>query len=398
MAAHPRLLAALLYGAPRRGTGVAGRTIGGRMFLPLAALPMLLGVAMCLLLQLVDPYDLRPWGMAPKFADANYPALQTTYLMVARTNEPHDLILFGGSTMMAPPPALLRKVFDAKTAVNLAYNIPSPEDTRVVLLRMLDTPGLKRLIVGVDHTQMGNSGVPAMTGDIAMTTFRAHWFDMPDFNLRTIQASAKRAAGGTFDLPNWRVEPSTYFDAPRLTTQPDLLATLDDAVTRPAKDMFTPPALPDCGSYRFINRVLIPVGRAAAQKGVQVDMLFPPLPFVALWGWQKKPVMMSAWTPGSDYLQLIRFHQCIVRVVAEEKLGAVRIHAVDTDAGLTGDPTNYRDTVHLTAPAAYERMFRDIRDGKYVLTPEGLDAYAKTIDAGIRAAGKRRYLPGQPTP
>jgi hypothetical protein len=389
--ALPRWIAAVFYGAPRRRAGTLTRTIGAPWFLAVAALPMLLGTAMCLLLQVVDPYDLRPWGFPPKFVDENYPGSQTIYMMAGRTREPHDLALFGGSTTMGVTPAQLRAVFGAKTPVNLSYPLPSPEDSAMIMMHLIQTPGIRHIVMGVDHSQMGNDGIPYATGQLAMQSFVPRWFDMPDFNLRTIQATAQRAMGRPLDTATWRLEPATYYDARRLTAQPDLLALLDDSVVHPSPEMFIQPKLPRCRSYRFINRVVIPVGRAAQARGIAVDLLFPPLPPASLYNWQKRPAMMSFWTKGADYRQLLHFHECIAMVVAEEKLDAVKVHATDVDPALIHDLNNYRDTVHLTAPAALLRLMTDVRDGRFVLTTSGMAAYSETMEGEIRAAGMRRY-------
>lgn len=387
----PRWIAAVFYGGPRHGAGTLARAIGAPWHLAVAALPILLGIAMCLLLQIVDPYDLRPWGFPPKFVDANYPGSQTIYMMAGRTREPHDLALFGGSTTMAVTPAQLRSVFGAKAPVNLSYPLPSPEDSAMIMMHLIKTPGMRRIVMGVDHSQMGNDGIAYTTGQLAMQSFAPRWFDMPDFNLRTIQATARRATGKPLDTATWRLEPASYYDSRRLTAQPDLLALLDDSVVHPSPDMFVQPRLPGCRSYRFINRVVIPVGRAAQARGITVDLLFPPLPPVALYNWQKRPLMMSSWTKGADYRQLIHFHECIAIVAAEERLGAVKVHATDADAVLTGDLNNYRDTVHITAPAALVRMMTDVRDSRFVLTTSGIAAYSGTMEKAIRAAGTQRY-------
>lgn len=389
--AFSRSIAAVFYGGPRPRGGELARVIGLRWFLAVAVLPMLLGMAICLMLQVVDPYDLRPWGFAPKFADANYPASQTTYTMAERTRERHDLVLFGGSTTMAVTPAQLRAVFGAKTPVNLSYPLPSPDDSSMILMHLMKTPGIRRIVMGIDHSQMGNDGIPYASGQLAMQSFAPRWFDMPDFNVHTIHATAQRAMGKPLDTGSWRREPASYYDARRVTDQPDLLALLDDGVARPSPEMIVQPRLPGCRSYRFINRFLIPVGRAAQARGIAVDLLFPPLPPVTFYYWQKTPPMMSFWTRGADYRQLVHFHECIALVAAEEKLDTVKVHAIDTDTALTGDLTNYRDTVHITAPPALVRMMTDVRDDRFVLTPSGVAAYVATMENAIRAAGTGRY-------
>ena len=53
-----------------------------RLFFAAALLPLVVGLAICLMVVIVDPLDLRPWGLKPQFYDGNYPELVTPLLIV----------------------------------------------------------------------------------------------------------------------------------------------------------------------------------------------------------------------------------------------------------------------------------------------------------------------------
>jgi hypothetical protein len=373
-----------LYGGRHNRSRIASRgRIGSRsLFLSIAMLPVFYGMALCALLMVVDPYDLRPWGLRPILVDAEYPPDKTVNLIRVVARQPHDLVMFGGSTTMPFTAQRLNEVFAAKSAVNLSYMAPMPTDTAPVLLRLVQTPDLKRLIVAVDFSEMRRDGDMFYLGGSAVTSLRAHWFDMPDFTRPVARASLNRLRGGAFDIPGWRGEVTGLVDAPSVTTHADYMALLDDAVSRPDPGMNAPAPAMACSAYPYLTRVLLPVGRAALQRGVHVDIVFPPLPFQTYYNWQKNRLEFSSWEKGAHHRQLVGFYDCIVKTIAAAHLSNVTVHATNTDHRLTS-LDDYRDTVHLTKCATLTTMLQDIRDRNTVVTPENLDAFGRSIDDGI---------------
>ena len=118
-----------------------------RLFFLAALIPLFLGLAICLAVVIVDPLELRPWGLQPRFFDANYPELVTPKLVRAVTGEHQDVILLGGSQAMGVTPAELRSWFGARKAFNLAYSLLEARDFAAVSTAAVRTPGLKRLVV-----------------------------------------------------------------------------------------------------------------------------------------------------------------------------------------------------------------------------------------------------------
>jgi hypothetical protein len=381
-----------LYGGPRSRSQIASRgRIGSRwLFLSIAMLPVFYGIALCALLMVVDPYDLRPWGLRPVLVNAEYPPDKTVNLIRVVARQPHDLVMFGGSTTMPFTAQRLNQVFGSKSAVNLSYMAPMPADTAPVLLRLIQTPGLKRLIVAVDFSEMRRDGDMFYLGGSAVTSLRAHWHDMPDFTRPVARASLNRLRGGAFDIPGWRREVTGLVDAPSVTTHADYMALLDDAVSRPDPAMNAPAPAIACSAYPYLAQVLLPVGRAALQRGVHIDIVFPPLPFQTYYNWQKNHLEFSSWEKGAHHRQLVGFYGCIVKTIAAAHLGNVTVHATNTDRRLT-NLDDYRDTVHLTKSGTLTAMLQDIRDRNMVVTPEGLGAFGRSIDDGIASVRTWRW-------
>ncbi|WP_066823788.1 hypothetical protein [Sphingomonas mali] len=394
-----RLVSAIrrtIYGAPRRQG--AHRFIiaqaNNRLFLPVVVLPVLYGIGLCAILMLVDPYDLRPWGLSPRLTRQSYPTIEKVNLVRVYVNTPHDLILLGSSTAMPFTEEQLDAAFGYKSSVNLSYEALMPPDASRVLTAAVDTPGLKRLMIGIDYVQMRADDKMEYLGRGAIASLTNQWFDMPDFTLPVVRASLHRLKGDNFDVPEWRPEVDKLYDAPAVTTRPDIMAMLDDSVAHPDPAIFEPAPVRTCSSYPFIDRVLLPVGRAAMIRKIHVDLLFPPVPFQSYYNWQKHPYSQyyPSWGTGSHYRQLVDFYQCVVEAVAANGLPNVTAHALDADPRLT-QITDFRDTIHLTRPDALRRALSAIRNGDDVVTPTTFATYRKAMDQGVANARSWRWSP-----
>lgn len=386
-------IARAVYGAPPQHASQDGTSFGRanrRLFLPVAMLPMLYGIGLCVIVMIVDPYNLRPWGMPPKLTHAGYPSTQKTNLFRVYLNTPHDLLLFGSSSTMPFTEQQLNAAFGYKTSVNLSYQAFMSGDAGKILPLAVQTPGLKRMLIGVDYVQMRADDKMEYLGRTAVASLDNQWFDMPDFTLPVVRASLNRFKGDNFDLPEWRPEVDMLYDAPAVTTRPDIMSMLDDALARPDADIFGPAPARKCSAYPFIDRVLLPVGRAAKARNVHIDLLFPAVPFQSYYNWQKRPYSQyyPSWGNGSHYRQLVDFYHCIVDAVASNGLTNVVAHALDADPKLT-ELTNFRDTIHMTRPDALWRTLLTIRRGDDAVTPATFETYRKAMDAGV--AGVRSW-------
>jgi len=386
------------YGAPRRqgsGRAIIARA-NNRLFLPLAVLPVLYGIALCTILMLVDPYDLRPWGLSPKLTHRSYPTIEKVNLIRVYLNTPHQLVLLGSSTAMPFTEEQLNTAFGYNSSVNLSYEALMPPDAGKILTAAVETPGLKRMVIGIDYVQMRADDKMEYLGRGAVASLTNRWFDMPDFTLPVVRASLNRLKGGIFDVPDWRPEVDKLYDAPAVTTRPEIMTMLDDSVAHPDPAIFEPPPARPCSSYPFIGRVLLPVGRAAMARNIHVDLLFPPVPFQSYYNWQKHPYSQyyPSWGTGSHYRQLVDFYRCIVEAVANNGLTNVTAHALDADPRLT-QIADFRDTIHMTRPEALRRTLLVIRNGDDAVTPTSFAAYRKAMDQGVANARAWRWSPAK---
>jgi hypothetical protein len=269
-----------------------------------------------------------------------------------------------------------------------------PGDAGKILPAAVQTPGLKRMLIGIDYVQMRADDKMEYLGRSAVAALDNQWFDMPDFTLPVVQASLNRLKGGNFDLAEWRPEVEKLYDAPAVTTRPDIMSMLDDSLARPDPAIFEPAPARACSSYPFIERVLLPVGRAAKSRNVHIDLLFPPVPFQSYYNWQKHPYSQyyPSWGSGSHYRQLVDFYQCVVDGVAAAGLTNVATHALDADSRLT-QIDDFRDTIHLTRPAALQRTLATIRNGSDIVTPATFATYRKAMDDGVARVRTWRWSP-----
>jgi|GEM_PF-2861738 len=387
-----------IYGAPRRqrdGKTILERADHGFFLLPVM-LPVLFGIGLCAVLMLVDPYDLRPWGMPPKLTHQGYPSIVKVNLVRVYLNSPHELIMLGSSTAMPFTEEQLNTAFGYKTSVNLSYEALMPPDAGKILTAAVETPGLKRMVIGVDYVQMRGDDKMEYLGRGAVASLTNQWFDMPDFTLPVVRASLNRLKGRDFDVPDWRPEVDKLYDAPAVTTRPDVMTILDDSVAHPDPTIFEPAPARSCSSYPFIDRVLLPVGRAAMARNIHIDLLFPAVPFQSYYNWQKHPYSQyyPSWGTGSHYRQLVDFYRCIVEAVAANALANVTAHALDADPRLT-QITDFRDTIHMTRPEALRRTLLAVRNGDDVVTPATFATYRKAMDQGVANVRAWRWSPAK---
>lgn len=385
-----------IYGAPR-GRG-EGKTILDRadhgFFLSIVMLPVLFGIGLCAILMLVDPYDLRPWGLPPKLTHEGYPSIVKVNLFPVYLSSPHELIMLGSSTSMPFKEEQLNTAFGYTNSVNLSYQALMPADAGKILRAAVETPSLKRILVGIDYVQMRGDGKMDYLGKGAVASFSNQWFDMPDFTLPVVRASLQRLKGGNFDLLEWHPEVEMLYDAPAVTTRPEIMTMVEDSLVHPDPALFEPSPARSCSSYPFIDRVLVPVGRAAKDRNVHVDLLFQPVPFQSYYNWQKHPYSQyyPSWGTGSHYRQLVDYYECIVNAIAAKGLTNVTAHALDADPRLTRI-TDFRDTIHMTRPEALRQTLLAIRRGDDLVTPATFGKYRKAMDDGVAGVRTWRWSP-----
>jgi hypothetical protein len=381
MTGEDRSLLAPLYGRRPRGR-VERLLCGRRWFLMAALVPVVLGVfALLLVAMVVDPYDVRPWGLPPRIADHRYPDIEWPLLIKVVSQGDYDTVLFGASTMMAVEPAQLRAAFgDQAKVVNLSYLYASSGDTAESLRFIAGMPNLKHLILSIDHTQMLAHDSIMLPARIRANALSSSWAHAGDFMVPTIRASWQRLVSGTYDLPEWRAlkRPGFLARATPISAQPETIMRLRKAVAAHRTDVLGGQAAP-CASYPFIERTLLPSLRQLADRGVQIDLVFPPYPIVAYYDWIERRVVNDPFPPGPVFQAIAGFKRCAVE--AASGFGKnVRVHAVDTDTAITGNLANYWDSLHLLEPEAYQRVLDDVASGQYELTVENFSAYQRRME------------------
>lgn len=331
------------------------------------ATPML-GSAICALLLWVDPYDIRPWGLRPVLGGYSYPGLEMPRLIRAATGQPHDLILFGGSTTMAISTNQLREAFGSKTPANLSYSLPAPRDTAAVLHHIMGSPSVKRVLLALDHTQMRTDDFMFATGSAASRIMASPWYSAYDFSFSAAQASVNRIDSGVFSTPGWVSEyRRTNIEPKPLTYNADLMHQYAELRKRQPPGLKNAPPITPCTRYRFIDHALIPALEEAKRRRVRVDIFFPPIPYETYALWQVRDIEGSDWTDGARFDQLSRFHQCIAEAVEAGGFSTATVNVTNLNDAIVGKLANFRDTVHLLDRKALAAMLADIALGNYRL-------------------------------
>jgi hypothetical protein len=353
----------------------------------LATAPYLVGaLAFLLIVVVVDPYDLRSWGLPPKIADHRYPDTEWPLLIKGMTAGDYDTVLVGASTMMAVTPAEMRTAFGpASRPVNLAYPLAAPEDTRETLDFVRAMPRLKRVILVIDHSQMLPMGVRYTPARIRQSVFGSSWSHAGDFSMDTAEASFNRLAFGVYDRPAWSAmsRPSFLHEFSMLGDK-RAMARIRRSVGRYHSIVLGSPTIEDCGRFPFLEQVLRPELQRLVDRGVEVELLFPPYPLAAYYDWIERRLQNDSFQRGPVFPQLIAFKRCVLQVTAAFG-DKVSVTAVDNDLSLTANLDNFDDPVHLLRPAAYQAVLNHIATGDSRLTLQNLPLHEQQLGRNILA-------------
>lgn len=391
---------AIAYGLPRwkRRHGAAFgalENVNGFWLVGLA--PFVCGLAICVIVLAVDPFQLRPWGPGPRLSDSNYPELVTAKLVHAAVSEPQDVVVLGGSTAMGITPSQLREVFAVRRAINLSYNVPYAADTTLAMQEAIEAPGLQRLIVELPFTLLDSDHPVAATGAAALSVLDSRWYSLPDFEIVFARASLERLRTGVFSLPRWRQQARNFFSAPSLLDKPETLDDLTDAFRTVPSRLFQPGSPIPCARFRFISDAIIPVARRAAEKRVTLDLYFVPLPLLNYPTIETREDLKTRDRNVSLFNQIVRFHECVASELARGGLNNVHIHAIDTDAQLVAQIWKYKDTYHLLKPDAYRRIIVDIRDRNMEISAKSTEQYSRNLRNMIlqiyKSVNERKSMP-----
>lgn len=377
--------ASLLYGGrwlPAKSKSPHARSA----FLALASLPFVVGMAALTLIVSVDPYDVRPWGLAPRFADHRYPDSEWPLLLKAVSKRDFDTVLFGASTVMAVTPAQMRRAFGPQTKpVNLSYPLAAPSDTGEALRIVQEMPTLRRIIIVIDHSQMLPMSSIFPPAQMRQSVMNSTWAHAGDFSASTTLGSLNRLIFGIYDRPEWAaMNQPDFMGQVDVTGDPRAMRRMGVALQKHASDVLGVPEPPECSQYPFFQQVLTPALRRLTVRGVQVDLLFPPYPIIAYYDWIQRRLYNDAFKAGPVFPQLIGFKRCAL--LAALPFGdRVRITAVDNDLKITGDLTNFEDALHMRKAWAFQAMLDHVAQGDSRLTLAAFDDYETRLARNILA-------------
>lgn len=359
-----------------------------RLFLFAALVPLVLGLAICFAVVAIDPLDLRPWGLKPRFFDGNYPELVTPKLVRAVTRQHEDVILIGGSQAMGVTPVQLRLAFGARDAFNLSYSLLEARDLRAVSIAAVRTPGLKRLIVELPFTAADWNRPPAATGSGAIAVLNANWFALPDFGEDIFRGSIERLASGTFVTPDWRRQSAEFLGRRTLPQNDALMSQLRDAFREVPPTTFASSTGVSCDQFRVIDEALLPLMREAGSHGVELDLYFPPIPPSS---YPRAELQRSGENAGW-FRQLTSFHRCTMLAAQRVHIRNVHVLAVDLDPAIVGDLTNYKDTFHLVRPDKFARLLDDLRTHRFEVSGGDADAYLAQLSQNVLAEYRKKGI------
>ena len=354
-----------------------------RLFFLAALIPLFLALAICLAVVVVDPLDLRPWGLQPRFFDGNYPELVTPKLVRAVTGQHQDVILIGGSQAMGVTPAELRSAFGAQKAFNVAYSLLEARDLAAVSNAAVRTPGLERLIVELPFTAEWDRP-PAPTGAGAIAVLNARWYALPDFGEDIARGAVARLASGEFATAEWRNEAARFLGSRTLPQNGPLLSQLNGAFGRVPPATFSGTHTLSCGRFPVAEKALVSLMNEAAARGVELDFYFPP---ISPSSYPRAEVEQGG-ERSSWFRQVMSFHRCVVLAAAGKP--GVHVLAIDLDPAIIGDLSNYKDTFHLVRPDKFDRLLEDVRMHRFELGRSDGDAYVGQISRLILAEYRKR--------
>ncbi len=353
-------------------------------YLLLAGLPFVLGLFAFLLVALVDPYDLRPWGARPAPASFARDANSSASLLNVVAASDVDLLLIGGSTVNPIDPALLKAAFPESGApFNISYNAPRFRDLDLVFNKVVAMPRLQRVIVGLDSVTFFS---PAEQESV---TFPFSYYDTPwynigkDFEWTAISQSARLALG----LPGPRQRTITEIEKTLAAVRrlPDDAQKLNFVKAAVAKFDRIPaaPAAIACEEFTALRRSLLPFAKSLSQRNIKVDILVPPY---ALVFYPVSQLTFPVWAlkyQNNDVLELsIRLRECAVEDLAA--VPGVRVHAFDNERQITEVLANYRDPGHMVDAVQIRWMLDAISRGSNTLTRENFSAYAQSLRERVR--------------
>ena len=374
-----------------------GRAVS-RPFLPMIGI---LGAAYCLLallLALVDPLALYPWGISPRLkTDGDYSMESTPYLVDAAAKDPGvDTLFIGGSTGHSYTPRMMEEILpNTRRAFNLSYGAPSASDRAVVQRQILRYSHARRFILEADWGYV----IPAR-GQHAAPSFPLYlyddkwWNDVRDVNSQIVELSLAVLGGNPLWISPWGKadEQETFRNRYRANHSTAFLARYAAMISRRRAGVDAPSEL-TCDAMDTIGASLVPWVRALSQRGARVDLVVPPYSWL---------IYYRAREPGdpinrpSLLSEVLTMRRCVVRAL--EGLPGVSVFAFDDVPAIGGDFGNFMDVGHLHNPAVNRYILQSIANGEHRLTPDNIEAKNEEMRSNVvqyRLTADQIGIPGE---
>jgi len=352
-----------------------------RPFLPAVGALAAAYCLLALLLALIDPLALYPWGVSPQLkADSDYSMESTPYLVDAVAKDPgFDTLFIGGSTGHLYTPQMMEEILpNTRRAFNLSYGSPSAADRAAVAGLILRYSHARHFILEADWPYI----VPAQDQRTA-EAFPLYlyddkwWNDLRDVNLQTIKLSLAVLRGNPLWISSWgkTLEQEKYRKRYEAVQSAASIARLAAIIARHKAGVDAPSAL-TCDAMDTIGAGLVPWVRALSQRGAQVDLVVPPYSWMIYYqagepgGSSHRPTLLN---------DVLLMRRCVVQAV--ERIPGVRVFAFDDDSAISGDFRHYVDSGHLYDPGAGRYILQSIAAGEHRLTPDNIE----TKNAEIRS-------------
>jgi hypothetical protein len=258
-------------GARFAGCGRAFLLIMGALYIP-----MIISYA---LVWVVNPYALRPWGVAVRLADFMYADDIVPRLFSVAAQDGTDLVVVGGSTSASITNIMLREAYpEANKPINLSFAGQSVDGLTTALAQLATSNSLKRVILTLDWNmitdRLGN-------GSASVNRFYSKsWHDpVPEFDFDAILLSARILLRGGLSLPDRRRRtpdrPDFMKSSSLSMTSPQVIANMARATDVSRAWITKGPAI-SCDAIRSLRTLVLPFAQLMATRGVPVDLFLPP--------------------------------------------------------------------------------------------------------------------------
>jgi hypothetical protein len=340
-----------------------------RSFLPVIGMVAAGYCALAILLALIDPLDLYPWGVTPiLIRDGNYALQATPYLVdVVSKNPAFDTLFLGGSTGHFYTPQMIEETMPGtRRAFNLSYGAPSASDRAAVFAQVLRFSRAKRFILEADWTYIIPKAKQQMSASFPIYMYdEAWWNDVRGINMQTVGLAMKALRGRPLLRETWSVakEQAGYRDRYDRLHTPDASADFAGFVARNRASIDTQSEL-TCGSMDAISGDLAPFVKALSARGAEIDIILPVYSWM-MYYWTRETDMRGLSRP-SLLSDLLLMRECLVRAL--DGLPGVNIFAFDDVPGLASDLGNYFDPGHLYNAGANRYILQSIADGRHRLS------------------------------